>query len=227
MKRTLVSLSQDELDLAHLAVPLQLQELLPGDGSWEVEIGFGKGRFLLRRATVEPESRFLGIEVARKYYRLAQKRMRKQGLTNVILIGGEALYLLAVTLPAAFARVLHVYFPDPWPKSRHQKRRLFDPESVDLVVGLLEPGGRLYFATDHLEYGDLVADVLGSHPALEVEPRRGLWEDGPRTNYEAKYESEKRPILRLEATRLDEAGVDLIHPRAGASLLAAARLPSS
>jgi tRNA (guanine-N7-)-methyltransferase len=227
MKQTLVSLSQDELDLAHLAAPLQLEELLPGDGPWEVEIGFGKGRFLLQRATVEPEGRFLGIEVARKYYRLARKRMRKQALTNVILIGGEALYLLSVALPAAFASVLHVYFPDPWPKSRHQKRRLFDPDSVDLVIGLLQPGGRLYFATDHLEYGDLVAEILGSHPAVTVKSRQGLWEDGPRTNYEAKYENEKRPILRLEAIRSDEAGVDLIHPRAGASLLAAARLSSS
>ena len=227
MKSTLVSLLQDELDLAHLAAPLQLEELLPGDGPWEVEIGFGKGRFLLRRASVEAKGRFLGIEVARKYYRLAQKRMRKQALTNVILIGGEALYLLSVALPAAFASVLHVYFPDPWPKSRHQKRRLFDPDSVDLVIGLLQPGGCLYFATDHLEYGDLVADILESHPAVTMKSRQGLWEDGPRTNYEAKYESEQRPILRLEATRLNEAGVDLIHPRAGASLLAAARFPSS
>jgi tRNA (guanine-N7-)-methyltransferase len=225
MKSTLVSLPQDELDLAHLAVPLQLRELLPGDGPWEVEIGFGKGRFLLRRATVEPEGRFLGIEVARKYYRLAQKRRRKQGLSNVILVAGEALYLLSVALPAAFAAVVHVYFPDPWPKSRHQKRRLFDPESVDLVIGLLEPGGRLYFATDHLDYGELVAEILGSHPAVRVERRRGLWEDGPRTNYEAKYESEKRPILRLEATRSDKEGDDLIHPLTRRSLLAAARLP--
>ena len=201
MKSTLVSLLQDELDLAHLAAPLQLEELLSGDGPWEVEIGFGKGRFLLRRAAVEPEGRFLGIEVARKYYRLAQKRMRKQALTNVILIGGEALYLLSVALPAAFASVLHVYFPDPWPKSRHQKRRLFDPDSVDLVIGLLQPGGRLYFATDHLEYGDLVAEILESHPAVTVKIHQGLWEDGPRTNYEAKYEAEGRPIRRLVATR--------------------------
>ena len=226
MKPTLVSLPRDELDLAHLVVPLQLEELLPGDRPWEVEIGFGKGRFLLRRAAVEPRGRFLGIEVARKYYRLAQKRMRRQGLENVVLIAGEALYLLSVALPAAFAKVVHVYFPDPWPKSRHQKRRLFDPESVDLVIGLLEPGGRLYFATDHLEYGELVTEILGSHPALSVESRQGLWEDGPRTNYETKYENEKRPIVRLAATRLDEADIDLIHPRAGASLLAAARLPT-
>lgn len=227
MKPTLVSLSRNELDLAHLAVPLQLEELLAGDGPWEVEIGFGKGRFLLRRASAETGGRFLGIEVARKYYRLAQKRMRKQGLGNVILIAGEALYLLSVALPAAFASVVHVYFPDPWPKSRHQKRRLFDPESVDLVIGLLRPGGRLYFATDHLEYGDLVAEILGSHPAITVSTRQGLWEDGPRTNYEAKYERERRPIVRLEATRSGEAGDDLIHPLTRRSLLAAARLPGS
>lgn len=226
MKPTLVSLPHNELDLAHLAAPLQLEELLPGDGPWEVEIGFGKGRFLLGRAAVEPGGRFLGIEVARKYYRLAQKRMRRQGLENVILIAGEALYLLSVALPTAFAGEVHVYFPDPWPKSRHQKRRLFDPESVDLVLGLLRPGGRLFFATDHLEYGNMVAEILESHPALTVQRRQGPWEDGPRTNYEAKYENESRPILRLEATRTNKSGNELIHPRAGASLLAASRWPS-
>ena len=123
---------------------------------------------------------------------------------------GEAVYLMSAVLPQGFARAVHVYFPDPWPKERHQKRRLFDAETVDLVLGLLEPGGHLYFATDFLEYGVQVEELLRSHPALEVD-RVHEWPEGARTNYESKYEREGRPILRLSA-RLS-ADADLMHPR--------------
>ena len=68
--------------------------------------------------------------------------------------------MLSSVLPSEFAAAVHVYFPDPWPKARHQKRRLFDPETVDLVLRLLRPGGTLYFATDHLDYGDVVRELL-------------------------------------------------------------------
>ena len=101
-------------------------------------------------------------------------------------------------LPAGFASALHVYFPDPWPKVRHHKRRLFDPETVDLVFRLLRRGGRFSFATDFLDYGERVVEILSGYPALRFARRDGPWDEGPRTNYEAKYEIEGRPILRLE-----------------------------
>ena len=118
-----------------------LDRLCGAEGPWEVELGFGKGRFLLSRAAGEPERRFLGIEIAREYFALVAKRLARRGLVNLALLHGEALYLLSAGLPRRFASVVHVYFPDPWPKSRHLKRRLFSPASVDLVLGLLEPGG--------------------------------------------------------------------------------------
>lgn len=195
-----------------------LQRLLPGTGPWEVEIGFGKGRFLLARAAARPERRYLGIEVAGEYFRLAARRARSRALGNVALMHGEALYLLAAVLPRGFAGELHVYFPDPWPKSRHLRRRLFSPASVDLVLGALAPGGRLWFATDFLDYGAEVEEILRSHPALEVERIEPGWPEGPRTNYEAKYVAEGRPILRLGATLLRAPE---LHPRGEAELLAA------
>ncbi|GMU67480.1 MAG: hypothetical protein AMXMBFR36_37540 [Acidobacteriota bacterium] len=195
-----------------------LQRLLPGTGPWEVEIGFGKGRFLLARAAARPERRYLGIEVAGEYFRLAARRARSRALGNVALLHGEALYLLAAVLPRGFAGELHVYFPDPWPKSRHLRRRLFSPASVDLVLGALAPGGRLWFATDFLDYGAEVEEILRSHPALEVERIEPGWPEGPRTNYEAKYVAEGRPILRLGATLLRAPE---LHPRGEAELLTA------
>ncbi len=193
-----------------------LERLLDAPGPWELEIGFGKGRFLLARAAAAPERRFLGIEVAGEYFRLAARRIGRRRIGNVALLQGEALYLLAAILPRSFAQAVHVYFPDPWPKARHQRRRLFSPASVDLVVGALAPGGRLSFATDFLDYGEEVAGILAADPALAVERLEGGWPEGPRTNYEAKYLEEGRPIVRLVATR---TGEPCLHPDGAAAVL--------
>ena len=217
MPPNLVAVAEREEPIRRLAVPLPLHECLPGGRPWEVEVGFGKGRYLLRRAADEPEGRFLGIEVVSKYYHLVRRRMRHRRIGNLVLVRGEALYLLAAVLPRHFAAAVHVYFPDPWPKARHQKRRLFDADTVDLVLGLLAPGGRLYFATDFTEYGGRVAELLAAHPAVELE-RRASWPEGPRTNYEMKYERDGRPIVRLEARCGAAAG---LHPTGRASVLAA------
>jgi tRNA (guanine-N7-)-methyltransferase len=195
-----------------------LERLLPGSGPWELEIGFGKGRYLLARAAARPERRFLGIEMAGEYFRLAARRLERRRLPNVVLLHGEALYLLASGLPGGFAAEVHVYFPDPWPKSRHARRRLFSPASVDLVLGALAPGGRLSFATDFLDYGAEVAALLESCSGLAVERLEGAWPEGPRTNYEAKYVAEGRPILRLTAVA---TGPARLHPEGVAAVVAA------
>ncbi|NIA01677.1 MAG: hypothetical protein GWO83_00860 [Bacteroidia bacterium] len=214
------SAGEAEYALRELSVPLDLQQLVPGATDWEVELGFGKGRYLLHRAESDPDRGFLGVEMAGSYYYLAQRRMRRRKLPNIVLMHGEALYLLSVVLPRGFASAVHVYFPDPWPKARHQKRRLFDTETIDLVLDLLAEGGRLYFATDFLEYGAVVRGILESYPAVEVVDVPGPWPDGARTNYEAKYEREGRPILRLEVQRISAARVPL-HPQTEACVLAA------
>lgn len=203
--------------LADTPAPLPLDELVPGNGPWEVEIGFGKGRYLVRRCQEDPDRRFLGIEVASEYWRMFVDRARRRGLSNWIALRGDALALISAVLPHGFASAVHVYFPDPWPKSRHHKRRLFDPETVDLVLSLLSPGGQLLFATDFLEYGAMVQEILESYPGLRVVRIDGSWPEGPRTNYEAKYEIEGRPILRLEATL--EPGAAPLHPRGALGVL--------
>lgn len=208
----------EERHLAELPAPLPLAELLPGEGGWEVEIGFGKGRELLRRAAAHPDRRFLGIEMASRYYRMVRERAARRGLRNLLLIRGEALYLLAVAIEPALATAVHVYFPDPWPKSRHHKRRLVDPESVDLVLRLLAPGGTLYFATDFLEYGEEAEAILRTQPGVTVERLAGGWPEGPRTNYEAKYVREGRPIVRLVVRR--ESTALPLHPAGRAAVLA-------
>lgn len=221
----LLSVAGGDLGIAEGGAPLRLDELVPGatsgDTPWEVEIGFGKGRYLLSRCTTEPERRFLGIEVVGYYQQLFVERARRRGAANWLALRGEALYLLSAVLPAGFAAAVHVYFPDPWPKTRHQRRRLFDAQSVDLVIGLLRPGGRLSFATDFLEYGEKVADLLAGYPGLELRRRDGIWDEGPRTNYEAKYEREGRPILRLEGTWQPRPEDSRFHPDGEREIVAA------
>jgi tRNA (guanine-N7-)-methyltransferase len=221
LQPVLISAAKADLRLEGLGAPADLDALAPGAGPWEVELGFGKGKYLRQEATARPESRFLGIEVASKYYRLLAGRARRRGLGNLVVMRGEALYLLSTSLPTGFAEAVHVYFPDPWPKSKHHKRRLFDPERVDLVLGLLRPGGRLFFATDFLDYGETVKSILAGHPDLELRAVDGPWPGGARTNYEAKYVEEGRPILRMVATLRPEARPPYFHPAGREGVLAA------
>ncbi len=160
-------------------------------GRLEIEIGFGKGRYLLARAAAEPDTTFLGIESAALYWAETTRRAERRGLGNLITLCGDALYLLAARLERESADAVHVYFPDPWPKTRHHRRRLLDPSTVDLVVGVLAPGAALYFATDHADYGAAV--LRGARPLSSGRGRaRGRpWPDGARTHYETKYEQRR------------------------------------
>ena len=220
-----IAVGGKEQTLAETELPLRLESLgaQPPSADWEVEIGFGKGRFLLEQARSRPEVGFVGIEVSSKYYRHVRDRARD--LDNLVLLRGEALYLLASVLPTEFASSIHVYFPDPWPKNRHHGRRLFDPESLDLLLRLLQPGGRLIFATDFLDYGEAVRRLLREHPSLCVEDAQDLWGDRPRTHYESKYRREGREIVRV-AARLERRS-ELIHPRAGLGVVAAVARPAA
>lgn len=204
--------------LQRLPAPPDLDALLPGEGPWLVEIGYGKGRYLLGQALENPGWRHLGIEIVSKYWKRMNERAGKRRVGNLVNVRGEALSILATALPRGFAGEVHVYFPDPWPKSRHHRRRIFDPETIDLVLGALAPGGKLVFATDFLEYGGLVRGLLESHPALSVRVHDGEWPDGARTNYEAKFITEGRPILRLEATLKTDPAVSRLHPQGETSL---------
>ncbi len=216
----LVAVGGRERRWAELASPFPLDELVPGPAPWEVELGFGKGRHLLARALAAPGARFLGVEIAHEYYQVLAGRAARRGAGNLVTIRAEALYLLAAILPRRFAAAVHVYFPDPWPKARQKKRRLFDAETVDLVLGLLKPGGTLYFATDFREYGELVAEILAGYPGFASE-RVDAWPEGPRTNYEAKYVVEGRPILRLVGRLAAEPEAVALHPAGRLGVVAA------
>jgi tRNA (guanine-N7-)-methyltransferase len=166
----------------------------------EIEVGFGKGLFLLRSATERPTINFFGIEIERKYQLFAANRIAKMNLTNVKTCCADAKAVLRLAIPASSVSAIHVYFPDPWWKSRHKKRLLFTPEFADLVLTALMPGGILHFATDVADYFEMVSQLLSGLSRLEQLPPPEVLP--PRhdmdylTNFERKFRQEGRPIYR-------------------------------
>ena len=187
-----------ELDLEDAGLPLSLKKVFGNANPVELEIGIGKGYFLMNAALCNPDRNFLGIEIRRKYLNRARQRIEKRPIENIRLVCFEAFQFMEEFLPPQSLAVIHVYFPDPWPKKRHHKRRLFSQEFLALAYRLLQPGGELLVATDHRDYWDWIKSVMEAQDLLEPSPRLPEPVEGTEglTNYEIKYQREGRPIYR-------------------------------
>ena len=196
-----VPLSEDPPRLSEL-VPTPLRRV-------EIEVGPGKGTFLLAATEAQPDAFVLGIEAAAGYARYAAERLLKAGRDNGLLLVDNAVLYLRDRVEEASVDRLHVYFPDPWPKRRHRKRRFFSPATIDVVHRVLVPGGHLLAATDNASYAGQICSLLGRHPALirdEAEEER-LAQAPPGhgfspTNFETKYRREQRIIRRYAYRRV-------------------------
>ena len=189
--------------------PPPLEELLPEgfDGDVDIEVGPGKGAFLIAATNARPDTFTLGIEAAPSYARLAASRLSDTDRDNgLFLVDNARLYLEHQVEPGALAR-LHVYFPDPWPKRRHRGRRFFTESAPELAHRVLQPDGLLLVATDNAGYAGQITRVLGASPLLERdrEAEADLIAAGPGfafspTDFERKYLVEGR-IIRRSAWR--------------------------
>ncbi|MCM3878349.1 MAG: tRNA (guanosine(46)-N7)-methyltransferase TrmB [Thermoanaerobaculia bacterium] len=168
----------------------------------EMEIGVGKGRFLLAAAAGHPDRNWFGLEIEAEYVQIVRLRAERARLLNLRVerIDGKA--FVERRLSAGCLAGLHVYFPDPWPKKRHHKRRLVDPAWAGAAARALAPGGTLRLASDHEEYFSLIDGVLSKEPLLEklCPEEAGDWSTG--TSYELKYLKTGRPIHRIVLRRL-------------------------
>lgn len=182
------------------APPLDWPAVFGNDRPVELEVGFGKGLFLLTAAQARPGVNFLGVEIVRKYVFFTATRLVKRQVPNVKLICGDAQRLLAERVAPASLQAIHVYFPDPWWKKRHQKRRLFTAEFVAECAKALRPGGRLHLVTDVADYFTMAQELLAQQPGLrEVPPPAptvGAHMDDYLTSFERKFRREDRPIYR-------------------------------
>lgn len=193
MARSLESLLLELDDQGEGDPVLDWGEVFGNDRPVELEIGIGKGRFLIDAAQRFPEVNFVGIEWSLKYLRIAHERSRKRNLGNVRLVHGDAREFVEFFVPSESLQAIHLYFPDPWPKKRHHKRRLFDEEFAGEVERVLRPGGRLWLATDHAEYFAVIVELLMRSSCLV--PAEAEWL-GAKTNYEVKYLAQGKEIFR-------------------------------
>jgi len=171
----------------------------------EVEVGSGKGLFLRSAAAARPEVDFLGIEVARKYAEFTAAALAKAGLYNALIIYADALRIFQERIPDNSLAAVHVYFPDPWWKKRHRKRRVMRQSFVRDVERTLRPGGSLHFWTDVEEYFQTALELLIAQTALRgplAVPETPAEHDmAYRTHFERRVRLAAAPVYRAEFSK--------------------------
>ncbi len=195
------------LEVRNLPKPISGKGLFGNEHPVEMEIGAGKGAFLVEEAKNRPAVNFIGIERARRYWGLASDRVRCHGCSNVRLILVDAGYFLDEFVPDDFLNAIYVQFPDPWPKKRHQKRRLIQPKFLQLVARVLTPGGRLQVVTDHKDYFDHIVEVVSSSSLLQSEYRRPTTAAAGElvgSNFGKKYRLEGRVSYAMAAVKVSQ-----------------------
>lgn len=189
------------------AAPISWRHLFGQEGPVEIEVGTGKGRFLLERAQAMPETGFVGIEYARAYLMTVAERAAKRGLTNVRVTRCEASLFFREYVPDASVRAFHLLYPDPWPKKRHHKRRLIQHDFLKDLRRVLAPGAEINIATDHADYFRWMLEHFDAWKGTFVIRARVIRSETDRkgfvgrTNYEIKYLAEGRPIHLITGYR--------------------------
>ena len=171
----------------------------------EIEVGTGKGLFLSGAAATHLDRHYLGIEVANKYAQFAAAKLAKRDLHNARLVHTDAMRVFREWLPDDFLAAVHVYFPDPWWKKRHRKRRVMTPVFVADVQRTLKTGGTLHFWTDVEEYFHESMEVLAGQHLLEgpidVPPQAAQHDLDYRTHFERRMRLNGMPVYRAEFRR--------------------------
>jgi tRNA (guanine-N7-)-methyltransferase len=189
--------------LPYAAAPLDLEATFGRSAPKILEIGFGMGDSTASIAANQPENDFLGIEVHTPGVGALLKRIGAAGLTNLRIVQHDAVEVLEQMLAPACLDGVHIYFPDPWHKKRHHKRRLIQPALVALLANRLKPGGYLHLATDWQDYAEQMLHVLQGEVALA----NTCTDYAPRPAY--------RPLTKFEqrGLRLGHGVWDLIFRR--------------
>ncbi len=189
-----------------LSKPIDWAVLFGNDHPIELEIGMGKGTFLTDQAESRPEVNFFGIEWANWFWRHASDRLRRHNCLNARTVRAEAGYFLTEHVPVESLSALHIYFPDPWPKARHHKRRLIQPNFMTLAHRVLQRNGLINVVTDHEGYwNDSIEMSVRNAAGFSIEeytrPNSAAEGEFVGTNFERKYRREGRPFYAIAARK--------------------------
>jgi len=199
MNRVLKHYPEVVIEQSELKVVLDFADVFGRSGEVHIEIGSGKGTFILAQAQANPDVNYLGVEWANRYYRYAVDRIGRWGADNVRLLRTDAAVLVDEFIGAETVDCFHIYYPDPWPKKRHHKRRLVDERNFGNILRCLKVGGVVQLATDHENYFEQMQDVTGRFSdvleAIEFQRSASAREsEYVGTNYERKYVLENRCV---------------------------------
>ncbi|MFQ3650611.1 MAG: tRNA (guanosine(46)-N7)-methyltransferase TrmB [Gemmataceae bacterium] len=184
--------------------PLDWAALFGNNHPVEIEVGFGKGMFLVQSGRANPQVNYFGIEIVNKYVLFTANRLARHQLRNVIVTTADARVFLRERVRSSSVRTVHLYFPDPWWKNRHQKRIIFTDVFVAEVQRVLQPTGQLLLVTDVADYMAMARETVARASSLsEVESPSLLptamhqgGTEGYLTNFERKFRLQGRPIYR-------------------------------
>lgn len=181
---------------------IDFSELFGNTNPVEIEIGCGKGKFLAGQAAEHPEINFLGIDRIGKWMKRVKIRTEREKVANLRFIKAEARTFLQQAVAFESVSVFHVYFPDPWPKRRHQKRRVVGPDFLRLLHSRLVKGGLLEIATDDPDYYEQIKKSIAATGGLwdnihETQNQR-IMGGMRKTSYELKFESQGKTLFYVE-----------------------------
>ena len=180
--------------------PMSWSDIAPSQRSVELEIGSGKGLFLQTAATQCPTHHFVGIELAAKFANRAADRIAKRGLANVSMLRGDAKVFLRDIVPDAAVHRLHVYFPDPWWRNKHKKRRVLNEQTLADIQRVLQPHGEFHFWTDVLDYYEHICSQIMDLTALSgpryVPERNAAHAMDYTTHFERRARTNSQPVYR-------------------------------
>lgn len=192
--------------------PWNAEVLFSRGAPLEVELGTGKGLFLRSAAAAQPQTNFLGLEIAQKYARFAAAALVKRGLTNAVVAHGDGLRVFSEILPDESVQAVHVYFPDPWWKKRHKKRRVMRESFLHDVQRVLVPGGSLHFWSDVEEYYRTSLELLAEHTSLvgPLEPKEtpAMHDMDYRTHFERRMRQHGMGVYRAEFHKTGPSGTE-------------------
>jgi tRNA (guanine-N7-)-methyltransferase len=203
-------MKRDDRKTGGKGLAFRLEELPPDFHSLELEIGPGKGRFLLARAANRPDSLFLGIEIRAKAAGIMEARARKLGLKNVVVLRDDVrnVFRDLVESRDVFDRIF-IHFPDPWWKRRHERRYLAKEDVMEAAARTLKPGGELFYQTDVFARAGEVLRLLAEHALLEnLDPHGGFLESSPFVETTAREEVCRElglPVFRLHFRKKRES----------------------